>query len=482
MALFGSDQSITIVLKARDEFSKTLQGVEGKLRNMQPMFTKMAAAGTLAFGGIALAARDAVKAYQESETATVRLTHILKTAVNASDAQIASLLEQAEALERVGVVSADVVKIGQGTFATFDLQAESVRQLTPAFLDMVVAERGVNATTDDMISFANSLGQALQGNFMSLTKRGFILDEDTKAMIENGTETERVAALVKVLNSTYEGMNEAQRNTAAGMEKGLLMTLGRMKQSIGEGLAPAIANLTERILPLIDKVAAWIEQNPQLAANILIASGAIAGLVAVVGALGLVLPAVIAGFTLMLGPVGIISAAIVAFIITVRNLVEIFNILRTDMGTVWAGIKIMFKEGVNFLIGLAESWANSWVKAVNIIIGALNKIKFSIPDWVPGIGGKSFGINIDTIPEVKLPRFEFGGTVPGAVGTPVPIMAHGQETVIPANRAGRGGQGTSYSVTINNPQVRSRADVDYLRTQIEEALRDVSRGHKLATI
>src|SRR4051794_36980630 len=227
MALFGNDESLTIVLKLKDEFSKNLDEAQGQLRKLKPAFQEMAVIGGAAFTGIALAARGALKAYQESETATVRLAQILKTSRHASDAQIKSLIDQAEALERVGVVSADVVKIGQGTFATFDLEAGSIKKLTPAFLDMVVSERGVNATTDDMISFANSLGQALQGNFASLTKRGFVLDEDTKAMIENGTETERVNAIVKVLNSTYEGMNEAQRNTAAGMEKGLMMTFDR---------------------------------------------------------------------------------------------------------------------------------------------------------------------------------------------------------------------------------------------------------------
>src|SRR3990167_5715877 len=69
MALFGSDQSLTIVIKARDEFSKVVDQVDGKLRKMQPVFQKMAVAGTIAFGGIALAAREAVQAYQESETA-----------------------------------------------------------------------------------------------------------------------------------------------------------------------------------------------------------------------------------------------------------------------------------------------------------------------------------------------------------------------------------------------------------------------------
>ncbi|GLC82083.1 phage tail protein [Lacrimispora brassicae] len=32
--------------------------------------------------------------------------------------------------------------------------------------------------------------------------------------------------------------------------------------------------------------------------------------------------------------------------------------------------------------------------AVNSIIDTLNKLKFDVPDWVPGIGGKSFGFNI----------------------------------------------------------------------------------------
>jgi hypothetical protein len=299
-------------------------------------------------------------------------------------------------------------------------------------------------------------------------------------MIENGTETERVAALVKVLNSTYDGMNEAQRATSAGMEKGLMMSIERMKQSIGEGLQPAIAKLTETLLPLIEKIAAWIEQNPRLAANILIATMAVTGLVAIIGTLGLILPMVIAGFTLLLGPIGLIGLAIVGLGFIIYNLMGIWDALVNHGDEVWQGLKIQFKEGVNFLIGLAESWANSWVKAVNVILGALNKIKFSIPSWVPGIGGKSFGINIPLVPEVALPRFEFGGTVPGAVGQATPIMAHGQETIIPAGKSGTGGN--TYSVVINNPQIGSREDANYLRRQIEEALRDVSRGHKLSTI
>jgi hypothetical protein len=481
MSLFSSgDQSLTIVLKARDEFSDTLEGVGKKLKTLQPTFQKMAAAGTVAFGGIAFAAKQSLDAFEENETATVRLAQLLKTSRGASDAQIKALLDQAEALERVGVVSADVTKVAQGTFATFDLEADSIRQLTPAFLDMVVSERGVNATTEDMISFANGLGQALQGNFQSLTQRGFILDEDTKAMIENGTETERVAALVKVLTSTYDGMNEAQRNTSAGMEKGLLMSFQRMEQAVGAGLAPALENLSQKVLPLLDRFAAWAETNPDLAANIMLVAGAFAAVVAAVGALGLLLPAVIAGFALLLGPAGaIIGMASIG--LAVYAVIRQFEEIKQSGIAVWAALKAVFAQGANFLIGIAEGWANGWVKAVNVIIGALNKIKFSIPDWVPGVGGKSFGINIPLAKEIALPRFEFGGIVPGARGQAVPIIAHGGERVIPAGRASMGG-GNTYSVVINNPIVSNRGDAALLRRQIEEALRDVTRGHKLSTI
>lgn len=147
----------------------------------------------------------------------------------------------------------------------------------------------------------------------------------------------------------------------------------------------------------------------------------------------------------------------------------------------WVDTKKQFVDGINFLIGLAEGWANAWVLAANTIIGALNKVSFSIPSWVPGIGGKSFGINIPTANSVKLPRLEFGGIVPGPEGTAQPIIAHGQERIIPASKAGSMG-GNTFNVNIYNPVIQDRNDANILRIQVERALRDVVRGHKLQVI
>ena len=43
------------------------------------------------------------------------------------------------------------------------------------------------------------------------------------------------------------------------------------------------------------------------------------------------------------------------------------------------------------------------------MIGGLNKLSFDIPDWIPIIGGKKFGFNIPTIPEI--PYLAKGGLI-----------------------------------------------------------------------
>ena len=69
-----------------------------------------------------------------------------------------------------------------------------------------------------------------------------------------------------------------------------------------------------------------------------------------------------------------------------------------------------FESGINGIISMFENM-------INWIIGALNKISFDVPDWVPAIGGKTFGFNI---PEVKFGRVS------------IPRLARG--TVVPPNK------------------------------------------------
>lgn len=69
------------------------------------------------------------------------------------------------------------------------------------------------------------------------------------------------------------------------------------------------------------------------------------------------------------------------------------------------------KNVINSILGGVESMANGVVNGINTVIGALNRLKFTVPDWVPGLGGKSWSMNISTLSTVSLPRLADGGMV-----------------------------------------------------------------------
>ena len=66
------------------------------------------------------------------------------------------------------------------------------------------------------------------------------------------------------------------------------------------------------------------------------------------------------------------------------------------------GIKQGAKSVLNGIISIVE-------KAVNGIIAKLNTLHWSIPDWVPGVGGKSFGFDIQ---QISIPRLATGAIIP----------------------------------------------------------------------
>lgn len=63
-----------------------------------------------------------------------------------------------------------------------------------------------------------------------------------------------------------------------------------------------------------------------------------------------------------------------------------------------------FEGGINGIISMYESM-------INWIVDGINKISFDVPDWVPGIGGKTFGFDIPRVAfgRVEIPRFAEGG-------------------------------------------------------------------------
>lgn len=92
------------------------------------------------------------------------------------------------------------------------------------------------------------------------------------------------------------------------------------------------------------------------------------------------------------------------------------GVFTGDWTKAWNGVQEIFKGVWNGIIGFLEGAVNLIIDGVNWLISQLNKIHFTVPDWmdllIPGIGGKSFGINIPLVSRVELPRLAEGAVIP----------------------------------------------------------------------
>ncbi len=442
---------LEILITAKDEASKELQGLQGAMKEAEGASQAFA----LGLAGVATAVGFCIKEFQDSEIQTTKLTKLMKNTTNATDEQVKSLLDQASAIQKVGVVSDDTIVALDAQLATFELSTDTIKMMTPAILDMVVAEKGVNTTTEDMISFGNAFGMAMEGNYASLTKRGFKLDENTKYIIENGTETEKATAITKYLSDTYGGLNAEMGNLSAGGMAKLKNQMGSLMEDIGgafnpvlEALVKNLNNLLTAITPLIQQLPdffKWLSENQQVMiaiAGVILGAlvPAIWGAVTAVGAMAVALAPFIIGGLIVAGfingiiqikdnwqgawntmqlTVGTIGIRIKTIINDIKlSIMGLMNALSSGISGVWEGIMGIFKGGIN-----------SVLKMVNFLIEQLNKIQVSIPAWVPAVGGKSFGINIPQVPYLAK-----GGVVTGP--TLAMVGEKGPEAIIPLNKAG----------------------------------------------
>lgn len=471
----GGDQTLNIIIKARDEATATLNKFKGTVDDMKPAFQKMAAAGTVAFAGITAIAKSSLSAYAEAQAQTANATNILSNSLKGmTEDQLKATTGWETAKGALGEVTLWMQKAGK---AAVNLGFDDEEAATAYAKLFQITGDGKSAMDELAIAqdLARFSGQSLESATSALAK---VHAGGTRVLKEFGIEVEdgttALDAMAIIADKTA-GSAQTFADTTAGAMEILKVQTDNLKESIGESLAPAFAKVVSAVQPLLERFATWAEANPELLSKIILIGGAVAALVAVMGALGLILPIIITGFTLLASPIIIVTALLVAAAIMI---ITKWKEIKGGLDVVWDGIVAGLKGLVNFSIGLAEGFANAWVNAVNFVIGALNKIQFSIPDWVPGIGGKSFGINIELMKSVSLPRLEQGGIVPGARGTAVPIIAHGGEEIIPARNAG-GSEGMAIEIVMNYPSFKNQEDTDVVRKQIESALRDVVRVYKL---
>lgn len=89
----------------------------------------------------------------------------------------------------------------------------------------------------------------------------------------------------------------------------------------------------------------------------------------------------------------------------------IAGVFTGDWERAWEGIKTIFEGIFDAVKGIFKGAINILIDSMNFLIRSMNKISFDVPDWVPGIGGNNFGINIPEIPKLAKGGLAFGPTL-----------------------------------------------------------------------
>lgn len=138
-------------------------------------------------------------------------------AQNFRDEQIQGLKDYASELQKTGVVGDEVSLAGIRQLAAFKLNEESIRELLPQVQNLMVAEKGLKATSMDAEKWSKSLGIAVtSGQVRALKQAGIVLDEHTQKVFENATQQERIAILAKEIKERVGEQNAEFLKTPEG--------------------------------------------------------------------------------------------------------------------------------------------------------------------------------------------------------------------------------------------------------------------------
>ena len=220
----------------------------------------------------------------------------------------------------------------------------------------------------------------------------------------------------------WDGLSDAWNN---GVNWGNLLEMLAGTAALAGGLAIAFGKVGAGIGLVVAGAAMIItafkdicDNGANLQNTLLMIAGIVATGLGFFFLTGSVIPLVIAGIATVVTAVLALTGNLTKF---ARNLKD--NILggiiqfikgafTGDWNSAWDGVKKVFKGIWNSIVIIAESAVNAIIKGLNWLISKINTIKFTVPSWVPGVGGKSIGGHLSSLSEVHLPRLATGAVIP----------------------------------------------------------------------
>ena len=417
------------VSKAINEF----KNLEGAGKKAQFAIKKAAVPAAAALAGLAVVLGDAVSGAIEDAAAQDLLANSLKKTTGANDAQIASVEDWITAQGQLLGISDDKLRPTLSRLARATGSVTEAQKLATQAMDIAAA------TGKPLETVVGALEKAYGGNLAALGK----LAPEYRQMIKDGASFEDV---MYALAQTTGGAAADAAETTAGKFARLKLGFDETKESIGAALLPAV----EKLLPYLQQFATWAQNNPQ---TFMIIAGALAAIAASIVAINV---------AMALNPIGLIVIGVGLLIAGLAIAYTKFEGFRKIVDGVFGAIKWWIVNvtipQIKMMLEIFKSVFNGIATIWNNTIG---KFSFTVPSWVPGIGGKGF-----SMPDI--PMLANGGIVTGGA-TLAMIGEKGPEAVIPLDRMGEFGMGdggTTVNINVNGGDPQSV--VNALRTYMRQ--------------
>lgn len=230
--------------KKVDETGEKIDEMGGKTSNLGDSFSELA--GTLAsafsFSKFIGFLKDSVVAADEQAMANARLSNALRTVGDTSEETFGTLSRYATQMQKTTLFTDDAVASTQAILV-------SIGRLT----DTGVIDRATKATADyaaannmDIVSAADAVAKAANGNIMMFTRLGLKVDE-------NATSAEKFAATLKFLEGNFGGAAEATANATSGTAQ-LGKAFGELEEKVGNLITRAmgLSGVTKFVYDLAD--------------------------------------------------------------------------------------------------------------------------------------------------------------------------------------------------------------------------------------
>lgn len=219
---------------------EALTGVKAKARAVDSALSRLTSVSTLMRNGmdgirqLGAAMQPFIDKANAATAAQTKLTTIMRQRMGATEADTSAINDAVAAQTRLGVVGGTVQKSGLQQLATFASQRQTLETLLPAMNNLLVQQRGLNATSEDAVGVANLMGKALMGNVGALTRVGITLTDHQKELIKTGDEYTKAKTLAEAITDNVGNMNAELAKTDAGQVKKMSNSFGSLQVTVGK--------------------------------------------------------------------------------------------------------------------------------------------------------------------------------------------------------------------------------------------------------